>query len=159
MSAIPLNKQDINVIHNLDFKSYHYPIDPSEYKQLVSRGTALSSIAVVGDKKVGFAIWERGARENAAYIIRLGVLPSYRRKGIGRKILGWVCADIRENKDIKLNSKLRVVLPQVICLGPEDPDDVSGFMKKVGFKWIDTMEDLFYHYGRNEDGLVFERQL
>lgn len=159
MSAIPLDKQDINLIHNMDFKTYHYAFDATEYKTLVNRGTALSTFAVLHDKKVGFAIWERGTNRNPAYIIRLGVLLAYRKKGIARKMLGWICEDLRKNKNLKENNSLRIVLPQVICLGPNDPDDVSGFMGKVGFRCVEIMKDVFFHYGRHEDGLVFERKL
>ena len=55
-----------------------------------------------------------------------------------RQILGWVAKDLRSVG----KEEMRVVLSQVTCLGPKDPDDVSGFMKKTGWTWIDTLPDL-----------------
>ena len=158
MAAIPLKNQDINVIHSLDFKSYHHPFDIMGDKgelltwgKFAKKGAALSVVAHVDDKRVGFAVWDRAR----GYIVRLGVLPDFRRNGIGRSILGWVCDDLRTHG----KTELRVVLSQDTCLGPNDPDDVSGFMKKVGFKWIDTVHEAYHHYNKYEDGLVFQRKL
>lgn len=155
MTAIPLDKQDINVIQWLDFQTHDYAYTPAEYSQLVKKGTALSVIASVEQKKVGFAIWERGARDKPGYLLRLGVMPNYRLKGIGRKILGWVCDDLRKSR----KSSLKTVLSQNICLGPNDPLDVSGFMVKSGFICTGTVPDAFFEYGKKVEGLTFERKL
>jgi GNAT superfamily N-acetyltransferase len=155
MSAIPLEKQDINLIHTLDFKTYQYAFDIKEWGQLVQRGTVLSTLAVVNDVKVGLGVWERGAKGKPAYIHRLGVLPNFRNKGIGRKILSWIDLDLAAGR----KEKVRTVLSQASCLGPRDPDDVSGFMKSVGFTWVEEVENAFTQYGKVYPGLVFERKV
>lgn len=162
MSARPLAQQDINVIHSLDFKSYILPFDTEnqqgkivQWTKLAKRGTALSNIASVDNRRVGFSVWERGAKGKPAYILRFGVIPAYRRRGIARQIMGWVCDDLRAAK----KKTVRTVLSQGTCLGANDPDDVSGFMTKIGFVWKDTIPKAFEEYGELVDGLVFERKL
>jgi len=155
MTAIPLEKQDINVIHTLDFKTYQYAFDIKEWGKLVQRGTVFSTLAMVKDKKVGFGVWERGAKGKPAYIHRLGILPAFRNKGIARTVLNWIDADLKEAR----KDKVRMVLSQATCLGPKDPDDVSGFMKTMGFVWIEEIDDAFNQYGKSYPGFVFERKL
>jgi len=164
MSAIPLADQDINVIHLLDFKSYDYPLEaavegkkpiPSEYAELVKRGTVMSTVAAVQDKRAGFAVWERGAKNKAAYIHRLGVSNTYRGRGIGLKILSWVEDDLKKAR----KKKVSMVLSACTCLGPNDPMDVSGFMVKAGFKWVREIDKAFFQYGKHQQGIVFEKEL
>lgn len=163
MTARPLAQQNINIIHSMDFKSYVHSFDTPvgddnkllTWSKLVTRGTAISTLALVDKKHAGFAVWERGPKGKPGYIIRLGVLPVYRRRGVARTILSWVADDLRAAK----KKIMRVVLSQTTCLGVDDPDDVSGFMKKVRFKWIETVPEAFFQYNKYEDGLMFERKL
>lgn len=155
MAAIPLDKQNMNVIHALDFKTNHLALEADQYKALLKKGTAVSTIASIEEKHVGFAIWERGPKGKPAYFIRFGVLPGHRRQGIGRKMMEWVETDLREAGKESIIS----VLSQSICMGPEDPDDVSGFMTKVGFTWIEALPDAFHEYNQHFDGFKFERKL
>ena len=155
MSAIPLEKQNMNVIHALDFKTHHFALEASQYKELLKQGTAVSTIASIEDKHVGFAIWSRGAKGKPAHFIRFGVLPEFRKRGIGRKMMQWVENDLREAR----KESVIAILSQSLCLGPEDPDDVSGFMSKVGFTWFEQLSEMFHEYNQVFDGYKFERKL
>jgi GNAT superfamily N-acetyltransferase len=145
----------MNIIHALDFKTHHFAFEAKQYKELMKKGTAVSTIASIEDKHVGFAIWERGPKGKPAYFIRFGVLPEFRNRGIGRKMLSWVLADLEEAKKKSVCS----VLSQSVCLGPGDPDDVTGFMAKTGFKWVEQVPEMFFQYNQHFDGYKFERTL
>ena len=169
---VPLNKvKDLNVIHTLDFKSYQYALEKEQYKALVGKGTVLSIVVLLRGQPIAFALWERGSKNKSAFIHRLGVLPrivsvgldgarnavNIRRKGIGSGVLDRVIADVIENK--KDRGKIQMVLSANTCLGGDDPDDVSGFMTKADFIWVQSYDDAFFEYGRTTEGLVFERDL
>jgi GNAT superfamily N-acetyltransferase len=155
MAAIPLEKQNMNIIHALDFKTNHFALDADIYKKLLKEGTAVSTIASIEDKHVGFAVWGRGPKGKPAYFIRFGVLPEFRRRGIGRKLMQWVVADLQEARKKSVVS----VLSQAVCMGKNDPDDVSGFMEKVGFTWVEAIPEAFHEYNQHFDGFKFERKL
>lgn len=151
----PVEKANLALLQALDYRIYAYAFDPEDYTRMAQKGTMMSLTAMVDAKPVGFAIWERGPRNKPSHIVRFGVLPHVRRRGIGRQMLGWITNDLWSHG----KRQLRSVLSQITCLGPNDPDDVSVFMQKTGFKWVGTNENLYFHYGRWEDGLVFEKDL
>ncbi len=153
--ATPLDKQNLALLQSMDYRTYAYAYDPGDYQQMAKKGTMLSCLAMVDSKPVGFSIWERGPRGKPAYIVRFGVLPNMRRKKIGTQMLSWVMVDLKNHG----KRTVKTALSHVTCLGPGDPDDVSGFMIRVGFKWTSTIEKVFFEYGCWEDGIVFERSL
>lgn len=153
--AIPLEKQNLAVMQAMDYRTYDYAFFPEEYTKMAKKGTMLSCMAMVNERPVGFAIWERGPRKSPAHIVRFGVIPNLRRRGVGRQMLDWLIDDLKRHR----KTSLRSILSHVTCLGPNDPDDVSGFMTKMGFKWVDTIDKAYFQYGNNEDGIVFEREL
>ena len=101
------------------------------------------------------ACWALGQyhRDSAEVEIkRLATHPEYRMQGFGRMIVGtlWNEACKREAK------KLFFMVPEYQTLA-DDPDSVSDFLWKMAFKATTIEKDYFYRYGKEYDGIRFER--
>ena len=167
----------------MDVRTYQYPFTPQQYKHFTGMDAQLA-IARAHDYGVGFVIWDRGTVEHAAVIYRLGVVPELvirssdgldrnyatyrrfestttrsipvRRKGLGRRLVEFVENDVRmANK----SDALQMTVSSALCRGEVDPDDVSVFLQKVGFRCSGTAKDMFFEYGRPEDGYIFKKEL
>ena len=149
---------DINALCDLDLKTYHYPLPMARWKELVGMyGKPTEPRVVVVEimrKPAGFAMWQV-VDEDVTRIIRLGVLPRARFKGLGTTLINDCIAQCQTQK----TDRLRIVIPDIHC-HPGDPDDVSGFLSKTGFH--PTGEVISEHarmYGDWRDGYVFERNI
>lgn len=149
---------DVNALSTLDLKTYHYPLELKKWKELAGQsGKPTEPKVVVVEivrKPVGFALWQE-LDENVSRIIRLGVLHKCRFHGLGRLLIEKVVLHSQTAK----KDRLRVVLPDIHCL-PGDPDDVSGFLSKVGFHTTgEVVTDHCRMYGEWREGYVFERNI
>jgi hypothetical protein len=149
---------DANVLSSLDLKCYPYPLTLDKWKDLANNsGKKAAPKVVVCEvlrKPCGFAVWNSEDFE-VARIIRLGVVPASRKKGLGTLLLNKV----KHYSQIKQIDKLQVIVPDIHCQ-PGDPDDVSGFLSKSLFHTTgEVIHDFRYMYGDWRDGYVFERNI
>ena len=149
---------DDNSLSELDLKSYHYPLPLERWKELsrlAGKPTEPKVVVVeVVRKPMAFAMWQE-VDSDVTKILRLGVLPKARRHGIGRLLIKKIIVHSQAEK----KDRLRIVLPDIHCL-PGDPDDVSGFISKVGFNTTgEVITEHCYMYGEWRDGYVFERNI
>ncbi|HEY2011371.1 MAG TPA: GNAT family N-acetyltransferase [Rhizomicrobium sp.] len=66
---------------------------PSDKPANVTRGRWW--IAYDGDKPVGFIGLHPSSYRDAAYLVRLGVLPSHRRLGLSKRLIRVACAHVK----------------------------------------------------------------
>lgn len=149
---------DANVLSTLDLKCYPYPLTLDKWKDLANNAgkKAVPKVVVceVLRKPCGFAVWNN-VDEDVARIIRLGVVPGFRKNNIGTLLLNKV----KHHCQIAKIDKLRVIVPDIHCL-PGDPDDVSGFLSKSMFHTTgEVIHDFRFMYGDWRDGYVFERDI
>ena len=150
--------EDANVLSMLDLKSYPYPFTLERWKELTRESGKKSKPKVVVceilRKPCAFALWNL-ADEDTARLIRLGVIPRFRRNGIGRILMNKV----KHHCQIERVDKIQVIIPDIHCQ-PGDPDDVSGFLSKTLFHTTgEVISDFRYMYGEWRDGYVFERNI
>lgn len=148
---------DINNLTVMDLKCYHYPMTLEDWKQKIKDKKTNTQIIIVEFRRhpVGFAMWsvEQLENEYVGKILRLGVLPQYRRKHFGKLLLTFIFKYLR---DWKCN-KVQIVVSSLHCL-PGDPDDVSEFLTKCGFQTTgEVVSEFKWMYGDLVDGYIFER--
>ena len=153
---------DINNLRDLDVKCYDYPLLMEQWKTLVeSSGKAGEARCVLveyqsaigSNKPIGFGVWQ--LLDGDFHILRLGTVKPYRRRGIGHLIVDTIVKDAKK-KDIKI---IKITVPELHCQ-PGDPDDVSAFLAKMGFKATGRIyTDWKFMFGQYRDGYEFELRL
>lgn len=149
---------DINTLLALDIKSYNYPLSLDNWQVLVKgSGQKFEPRVVLVEvfrRPVGFAMWQQ-KDEDIVVFLRLGILPQYRKKGLGR-LLVTKCVEDSRLREVK---KVQISIPELHCI-PEDPDNVVGFLNRVGFQPTgEIVENYSVMYGESVDAYVFERSL
>lgn len=150
---------DINKLQALDLKCYHYPMPLKMWQEYVNgsgkTGQARVVICEVFTTSAGFAMWNIAEDQESAQLLRIGVLPKFRRNGLGRLLVKSCIHDASRAKCERIN----VIVPDLHC-DPGHPDDVSVFLGRVGFittgKVIHSWRTM---YGGWVDGYEFERKI
>lgn len=155
---------DINTLVALDLKTYNYPLSMEDWKVLVHGSGKKKEPRVVllelMGKPVGFCMWqdrepEEGQKELVADLLRVGIVPGYRNRSLGRLMVDRCAEECNRNR----LDKIRVLVPEVHCV-PDDPDNIVGFLNKVDFfPTGEIVEDFKVMYGDLVDAFVFERKL
>lgn len=96
--------------------------------------------AVVADEMVGFIAGDPRRHEKTGWILTLGVLPDWRRKGIAQALLRR-CEEHMEMPRVKLTVRRNNL-------------SALQLYKKMGYQQVDIWSR-YYHNG--EDGLVLEK--
>ena len=153
---------DINNLRDLDVKCYDYPINMEQWKTLVeSSGKAGEARCVLveyqsaigSNKPIGFGVWQY--HDGDFLILRIGTVKQYRRRGIGHLIMDAIVKDASK-KGIKT---IKITVPDIHCQ-PGDPDDVSAYLVKMGFKTTGLIySDWKFMFGQYRDGYEFALKL
>ena len=152
---------DINPLRDLDIKCYDYPLNMEQWQMLVQASGQDGQARVViveyesgySSHAIGYAVWQKF--EGDFLLLRLGVVKPHRRRGIGHLLFDTVVKDARKRGI----AKIRVTVPACHTL-PQDPDNVSDFLKAMGFRANGViLTDWKVMFGRQEDGYEFEYQV
>ena len=150
---------DINTLKALDLKTHQYPMPLEEWQKRINgsgkKDEARIVVCEVSKIAVGFAMWSIDFEQKFSHLLRLGVLPDFRGRGIGRVLVHKCAQHSHENQC----EKIKIVVPHVNCC-PGDPDDVSTFLGKVEFHATgEIIHNWRVMYGDDIDGYIFERSL
>jgi GNAT superfamily N-acetyltransferase len=150
---------DINALKDLDLKTYQYPLELDQWQARINgSGKPDESMIVVTEvyrKPVAYAMWNIDKEHNGVHLERLGVLPKFRRNGLGSRLIQR-CMQYGYDKFCE---EVRIVIPSIYCC-PGEPDDVSAFMNANQFKPNGTIaHNMRKMYGESVDGYVFARPI
>jgi ribosomal protein S18 acetylase RimI-like enzyme len=98
--------------------------------------------AVADGKMVGFIAGDPRKNEKTGWILTLGVLPDWRRRGIAEALLN------------ECEYKMGLQVVKLTVRRGNEP--AIGLYKKLGYTQIDIWS---YYYHNGEDGLVLEKKL
>lgn len=142
--------KDLNWLMDIDIKSYEYPWSIEQWKKLADGLQYVILVALVKNVPVGFVAYDRTQGE--VEILRIAVKPSYRRKGIGTKLLYTV------EKGAGTLNRIRIVVPEIQCF-PGHEDDVSQWLLKRGYVAVPPiLKNHFQFCGNNIDGFTFIKE-
>lgn len=149
---------DLADLKALDIKCYHYPITNDGWQDLLKKSGKVDASSVIiaeySRQRIGFAVWWN-LDEDSIEIMRLGVHPYYRRKGVGSLLLAKILSDTRHLGA----STIQLTAPSVHCC-PGDKDDISEFLISSGFKATgEIIEDFKVMYGDLVDGYIFKMRI
>ncbi len=152
---------DMNKLQTLDLKCYPYPLPLSEWQEKLKgsgkEDEARIVICEVFNTAAGFAMWTIDKEHDGSHLVRLGVVPKFRRNGIGTLL---VDACVRDTRKYGCEF-IRTIVPHIHCC-PGDSDDVSVFLTHSNFSPATkhgVQHGYREMYGKRVDGYVFERKI
>ena len=148
LSSVPFdiqtaNWRDLNAVRRLEKECF--PVDAWPLWDLIgvlTMGNVVRLKAVVKDQMVGFIAADLSRGENIAWIATVGVLPEYRRRGIGSALL--------------LECEERLNMPRLRLSVRRSNSAAFRLYERLGYYPIDTWAG---YYQDGEDALVLEKRL
>lgn len=148
---------DCQHLIDIDLKCFEFPWNADFW----GWAGANYSIFVVThyDQPVGFAcycICDSGyCRSRVMVLNKVAVKSAYRGHGIGNMLVEAV-QRMALSADLML---METIIPESLCR-PGEPDDVTGFFQKLGYRAVAPLvRDCFEYCGGLEDGIRFIRNL
>jgi GNAT superfamily N-acetyltransferase len=149
----PGGDREVNVVKDLDLKSYHYPWGVEEWQATAGDDPAKWCLAFLKNKPTGFAIWRD--TDDEVDLLRIGVRPDSRRRGVGTELLSHVV----KYAEMHGMSRVALTVPEINCF-PGHPDDVSEWLLHRKFRAAPPIVKAHaYRYGQWVDGFRFVRTL
>jgi ribosomal protein S18 acetylase RimI-like enzyme len=144
---------DMPHITRLDIQTQEFALDVDGVKQYFTVTNKASYVAQLGGREVGFALVTCNESKGTVFIDRIGAHPSFRRVGVGRKIVERIATEAATKKI----DKIQTIVPSYVVDDMEDPWNIEQWLWKLGFKAVKTISDHFHRYNRDYDGYIFER--
>ena len=135
-------------IRDIEVKSHEYPLDLDEVRKYIDDADRYVYLARIGKRDIGVACCINS--EDVVWM-RLGVLPSFRKLGVARKLLSVVAKRGQADKA----HCLKITIPSYRADDKEDPDYIGAWMKDNEFLIAGCKTNHFFRYGKLWDGYVF----
>jgi ribosomal-protein-alanine N-acetyltransferase len=136
---------DLEEVVGIERASFPTPWSRAAFRyELTENRVARCLVARLGDRVVGYlCLWEIG---HEIHITNLAVHPSFRRRGIGRRLLAPVLDD----------GRARGITLVVLEVRPNNAEAL-GLYESLGFRVIGRRKG--YYFDTGEDALVMEAAL
>lgn len=132
-------KRDLDSMTFIDAKAFEEYWTYNDFEQRLKEKSVTCLVAEVENETVGFLVYELFLHR--FLLVRLGVLPAHRRKGVGSTLL-------KELKS-KLTQKRELIFAEV----RERNLPVQLFLSSQGYKAVEVLRD--YYPDTKEDSYVF----
>lgn len=131
-----------------DIKCFDYPWSSDSWAFAAEE--YVLKVATYYGTPIGFAVYLFNEEKGVAQFPKIGVKPTFRRRGVGRMLL---------RDGIKFATTMgapliETVLPESI-LRPNEPNFVGEWMTKMGWKATGIERDFYPMMGQKEDGIRF----
>ncbi len=145
--------RDMPHVVRLDTQTQEFALDVDEAKAWFTTEDRTPYIAKLSGREVGFALAMLYESKDTVLIDRVGTHPSFRRLGVGRRLVEHVVLEAT-TKNI---GKVQMIVPSYIIDDMQDPWNIEQWLWKIGFKAKESVTDHFHRYNRDYDGYIFQR--
>ena len=143
--ATMFDKTDISY---LDLVCYEYSYDHSEIEKFLREHGSGAWVVKVAGQTVAYLIWRTEGKE--LFIDRLGTLRSYRRYRYATALV-----EVFASAMLELGyESMQTILPEYAVID----EGLGNFITGLGFKYKETKQGHYFHYGKEEPGIVYERK-
>jgi GNAT superfamily N-acetyltransferase len=146
------NEQDAHYLLDIDIKCFDYAWLPKDWRRIAQ--DCMACVATWRGTPIGMVVF-RNNRQGDVEIEKVAVKAPFRHQGIGRRLIHNCAMFAREIGAIEL-----LMLVPEGRLRPGEPDDISGWLTKLGFRAeVPLLRDYFTFYGQPEDGVLFSHPI
>lgn len=141
--------EDLNRLQHSDLKCFDYSWDAEEWKFAIENYSV--KLATYYGTPVGFSVMAIVTEpKRIGHLFKLGVIPTFRRRKLGRQLIAGAMGF---TQFAGLN-EIEAIIPEMLCR-PGEPQDILGFLAKVGFRATGVVPNYIKNMGVIEDGYQF----
>lgn len=153
---------DQSALCRLDAKCYDYPLESSEWQQILSSAPQNNPLPGnlhrykcmtyrIDSKIVGYYVYDSLVEDHPHLkLLRLGVHPDYRQQGFGTMLLDNAIA---KSRSMGLD-QCDISIPEY-WLDPEENRGIIDFVSTAGLIPVGHHRDAYYHYGKDYDAITY----
>lgn len=144
----PAVAEDVTHVMDIDVKSFDLPWSSEEWH----RPQLSIGVATLQKTPIGVAVFQIVRFKEDCYVEfhKLAVRPNFR----GRKVSLQLFEDVMHCARYSGATHIETIVPENLCL-PGNPQDISGWLTRVGFRATGVKRGHFQLYGQPEDGYEF----
>lgn len=155
----PAQEKDLLHLRDLDLKCYEESPATNQWWDEVSQSEYTGCIVCCKSHvPIGMVVWERQAfklpefegKVTTLHIHKLCIRKEFRGNKLGQSLLAHVHEEARK----KGTPYMSTAIPEYLCI-PDEPDDVSEWLNKLGFKAVLVLPAKVRLYGREYDQYLF----
>lgn len=157
----PAEVVDISSLMNIDLKCFDYPWTQDMWRECpyncsvtAFAGTPVGLVAYT-DKPLKFPGSDFVAAANAVWIVKLGVKPEFRLRGMGSSLLDRVVDFAAYNQA----DKILTITPETDCYTRILNFDLNDWLQTRKFRAQGLIHNCFTEYGEQTDGVLWQRNL
>lgn len=146
---------DMGHVTTLEIATQEFPILIDELKPYWTDETKRIYRAEIGKRTVGYVILTLDIFKRVATIDNIGVLPEFRKVGVGRRLVQEVVLAAR----VEGIEKIQMLVASYLIEDKEDPWNIEHWLWRMEFKASGVKTDNVFRYGKWYDDYIFERQV
>jgi len=143
----PSEARDAHYLIDIDTKCFFYAWTPEEWRQVSQE--CLATVVTFNGEPIAMAVFGKNP-DGDVEIVKVAVKQAFRLRGVSRRLIYNCALYARE-----IGAAALVMLIPEYRLRPGDPDDLSVWLGKLGFRATTIFRKEFHAYGRDEDGVQF----
>ena len=147
-----LKFSELGKVSNIELRSCEFPLGNNEIQEVLDKKGGVCFLATLSGTGVGWVAGQYYDDAKAMQVTHLAVHPSFRRRGFGRQLLGYLW-----NEAVKKGAKTIYILVPDYQMQKDDPDSVVDFMDHMRFRAVGVYNDFFFRYNRSYDAIKLER--
>lgn len=145
----PFTPADLVHLQDCDVKCFDYGWNAEEWA-FAAENYAIRIASYYGTP-VGFAVMVVVTDpKRVGHLFKLGVKPNFRRRKVGRLLIASTIAFAKASDVDEIES----IVPEGLCR-PGEPQDITGWLAKVGFRGTGVVPNYIHNMGVIEDGYKF----
>lgn len=143
LSLRDMEPRDLRSILKIERSSFEEPWSEDDFYRTLSQKHRVGIVAVASKRTVvGYLIAE--SMTKSFQVLNMAVSPTYRGRGVGRVMLGWLCDQLVKSSRDKVRVEVRETnLPMQL------------FLRRVGFLATEVLRS--YYPDTKEDAFQFEK--
>jgi GNAT superfamily N-acetyltransferase len=148
LATRPPTISDVNHLLDIDIKCFDDTLPIDQWREVCLDPDVSKLVGTWYNTPVGFVLWSY--RAQCVSVLRIGVKPEYRNKGVGTTLLQTAVIAARQCKAMSVD----ILVPESLCC-PGSPGDVSQWLIAQNFRAKEILKDVAVYCGNPEDAYLF----
>jgi N-acetylglutamate synthase-like GNAT family acetyltransferase len=144
---------DMGHVVGMELRTQEYPMLSNDVRPYFTEAMRQVYVADIQNRLIGYLMMNFLKDKSVAVIDSIGVLPLFRNKGVGKKLVDHASTAALANTV----QDIRMYVPSYVVDDMSDPWNIDHWLWKIGFKAVGVVHAACFRYGYHYDYYIFER--